>query len=225
VTDEGCIWGDNSKPIGNWAPYIAGANTDATGNTYVTLGSNPIFEKEGHGLEKTKPSYGMRIKCTGGGCNGLPCEVGNADAAVGQVKSNLQAVGAGGASFCVVTVPQGSHAEIEIFNTDGSSFEPSDEADDHDGGKGHSSSSSESAAASTNSYADKAKPTLKPGIFQENGTTSNSDDMTTASPSKSTTSPSTVPTDVATGESGPRRQGRAAISGLIVALVAAAYFY
>ena len=238
MTDEGCIWGDSSRPIGNWAPYIAGANTDATGNTYVTLGSNPIFEKEGKGLEKTKPSYGLRVKCTGGGCNGMPCEVGGADSLVGQVTSNLAAVGAGGASFCVVTVPAGSHAEIEIFNTDGSTYQPGDDDDDDDygrrgkgkgkgRGKGHSSS--EEASAKTSSHddydsANKAKPTLKPGIFHENGTATD-DDLTTSSRSSATASPSTVPTDVATGESGPRQQGSTAISGLIVALVAAACFY
>jgi hypothetical protein len=237
VTEEGCIWGDSSRPVGNWAPYIAGANTDATGNTYVTLGSNPIFEKEGNGLEKSKPSYGMRVKCTGGGCNGLPCEVGAADAAVGQVKSNLQAVGAGGASFCVVTVPAGSHAEIEIFNTDGTTYAGSAAGSDtatKSKGSGGSSTADAAAAASSSKtsspdgYGDGAKPTLRPGIFHENGTTTGeSTAVTTASsPSSETAKGSTSSTsDLAKGESGPRQQGSAAISGLIVALVATAFFY
>ena len=36
-TSEGCIWGDGSKPIGNWSPYVAGANTIGNGDTFVKI--------------------------------------------------------------------------------------------------------------------------------------------------------------------------------------------
>lgn len=36
-TTDGCVWGSKEKPEGNWAPYVAGTNTDSTGLTYVKL--------------------------------------------------------------------------------------------------------------------------------------------------------------------------------------------
>lgn len=87
--DEGCHWGDDSKPVGNWAPYVAGANTDKDGSTFVKLGLNPIWQDSS--LFATKPSFGLKIECEGGGCNGLPCSIdGNG------VTSNNKATGAGG---------------------------------------------------------------------------------------------------------------------------------
>ncbi|EFX04515.1 sun domain containing protein [Grosmannia clavigera kw1407] len=70
---DGCIWGTSSNPIGNWAPYVAGANTDSSGETYVKIGWNPIYT--GSGLSSTKPTFGLRIECSGSGCNGLPCSI------------------------------------------------------------------------------------------------------------------------------------------------------
>lgn len=113
-SDEGCHWGDDSKPVGNWAPYVAGANTDKDGSTFVKLGLNPIWQ--GSSLFDTKPSFGLKIECEGGGCNGLPCSIdGNG------VTSNNKATGAGGSDFCVVTVPKGGSANIVVQNLDGSS--------------------------------------------------------------------------------------------------------
>ncbi|KAF5098310.1 hypothetical protein D0Z03_001241 [Geotrichum reessii] len=34
---DGCVWGSKNKPIGNWSPYVAGANTDNNGNTFVKI--------------------------------------------------------------------------------------------------------------------------------------------------------------------------------------------
>ncbi|KAI1849322.1 hypothetical protein JX265_012117 [Neoarthrinium moseri] len=113
-SDKGCHWGDESQPIGNWAPYVAGANTDSSGSTFVKLGLNPIWQ--GSSLFGTKPSFGMKIECPSGNCVGLPCSIdGNG------VTSNLKATGAGDSDFCVVTVPKGKSANIVVYNLDGSS--------------------------------------------------------------------------------------------------------
>ncbi|KKF93512.1 Protein adg3 [Ceratocystis platani] len=117
VGSEGCIWGDNTKAVGNWAPYVAGANTVANGDTYVKIGWNPIFQFEGAGLEKTLPSFGLEIKCPNGGCNGLPCSIDPNDG-LGAVNSGQAASGAGGSSFCVVTVSKGSTANIVLTSGD-----------------------------------------------------------------------------------------------------------
>lgn len=112
-----CVWGTSSKPVGNWAPYVAGANTDSNGETFVKIGWNPIYT--GSSLMSTLPTFGVKIECPDGGCNGLPCSISPNSS--GNVDSNESAVGAGGASFCVVTVPKGGTANIVTFNTDGSS--------------------------------------------------------------------------------------------------------
>ncbi|KAL7938158.1 hypothetical protein V8C35DRAFT_142918 [Trichoderma chlorosporum] len=129
-----CVWGVSSKPVGNWAPYVAGANADDNGNTFVKIGYNPIWQ--GSGLASTLPTFGVKIECPDGGCNGLPCEITPNSA--GSVDSNESAVGAGNAAFCVVTVPKGGVANIVTFNVDGSSGSSGSSGDD----SGSSSSSS-----------------------------------------------------------------------------------
>lgn len=117
-SSEGCIWGDPSRPIGNWSPYVAGANTVSNGDTYVKLAWNPIYI--GCDLAKEKPNFGLKVECPGGGCNGLPCAINPAEHDVGGLESPVKATGVGGANFCVVTVPKGKSANIVVFNTDGS---------------------------------------------------------------------------------------------------------
>ncbi|TQV98705.1 hypothetical protein V2A60_007588 [Cordyceps javanica] len=113
VGHEGCVWGTDSKAVGNWAVFVAGANTDANGQTFVKLGVNPVWQASA--LFSTKPNFGVKIECPEGGCNGLPCEISSD----GKVKSNNAADGAGGASFCVVTVPKGKTAHIVAFDGSG----------------------------------------------------------------------------------------------------------
>ncbi|KAK4165209.1 hypothetical protein QBC43DRAFT_288100 [Cladorrhinum sp. PSN259] len=120
---KGCVWGVISEPIGNWSPYVAGANTMSDGQTFVKIAWNPEWLNTPD-LAKDTPQYGLEIKCPGGGCNGLPCAIDPSKGGVGSVTSPVSAKGVGGADFCVVTVPSGGQAEIVVFNTDGSSGEP-----------------------------------------------------------------------------------------------------
>ncbi|CRK43841.1 hypothetical protein BN1723_019317, partial [Verticillium longisporum] len=110
VQEEGCIWGDESKNIGNWATYVAGANQDAKGQTFVTLGYNPKWEETN--MKNSMPSYAVKIECPDGGCNGTPCSIDPSKSGSGEVTSNNAGTGAGGSQFCVVTVPKGSKANI-----------------------------------------------------------------------------------------------------------------
>lgn len=122
-TQEGCVWGDGSKPIGNWSPYVAGANTDANGNTFVKLGWNPIYTGESV-FQNDLPKFGVRITCESGVCNG-DCAIDPRTVAVNTVSSGNGGTGAGGANFCVVTVPKGSQAKIETFDVGSTSSGPS----------------------------------------------------------------------------------------------------
>ncbi|QYS93535.1 Glycoside hydrolase family 132 protein [Trichoderma simmonsii] len=171
-----CVWGVSSKPVGNWSPYVAGANTDGNGNTFVKLGWNPIWQDSA--LKSTLPTFGIKIECPNGGCNGLPCEISpNSD---GSVESNESSVGAGNAAFCVVTVPKGGVANIVAFNVDGSSGGSG--GDDSDSG----SSSSSSAQPSSTPHG------LKAGGFAQQAEKATST-TTTAQPSSTEVSTTATP--------------------------------
>ncbi|SPO06011.1 related to UTH1 protein [Cephalotrichum gorgonifer] len=234
VGDEGCIWGDNSQPIGNWAPYVAGANADKNGQTFLKLGWNPIFEFEGAGLEKKPLKFGVRVECPSGGCNGLPCEIDPSKHKLGEVGSKLATEGAGGSSFCVVTVPSGSKANIVVFSTDGSGGDYEEEvpepsaADDKPTSSAPtetSEPSSKGADSASQSTPTQTRPTVRPGIFQEKETsttdTAPSATGTSDSPRESEQSnPSDSEPNVA-----PGRQSSAAFAGLVIAVAAAACLF
>ena len=118
-TDTACVWGESSNPYGNWAPFVAGANKASDGNTYAMVGINPIFCCEANAFAGTDPGFGIRIDCPGGNCNGMPCECN--PATMGPNKCTGGSVGAGGAEFCIVTVPHGGSANLVIFSTSNSS--------------------------------------------------------------------------------------------------------
>ncbi|KAI9830831.1 MAG: hypothetical protein M1819_005356 [Sarea resinae] len=141
--EEACVWGTSSNPYGNWSPYVGGMNTDESGNTFVKLGWNPIYLEPATPFRNQMPSWGVTIECEGEGCNGLPCAI---DPSVHNVNecSGASTDGAGGASFCVVTVPSGGKANFVVFEGGlGSAGNSS---------SGSSSSSSSSASASPTSY-------------------------------------------------------------------------
>lgn len=126
-TEDGCAWGSKDKPQGNWAPYVAGANQDDNGDTFVKIGWNPVYLEKDNNLDSNKPKFGVRIKCDDGKCNGDPCEIDPRKQDVNEVKGGSGdsgksdgSKGAGDGKFCVVTAPKGSKAVIEVFDASGS---------------------------------------------------------------------------------------------------------
>ncbi|KAI1619163.1 SUN domain-containing protein [Exophiala viscosa] len=136
-TETACVWGTNANPYGNWSPYVAGANVDASGNTYIKLGWNPIYLEEATPFRNEMPTWGVEIDCPNGGCNGLPCAIDPSKNSVNEMEGG-STVGAGGATFCVVTVEKGSSAQFIVSSAGGSS-------------SGSSSSSSGSVSSSNTS--------------------------------------------------------------------------
>lgn len=144
-TAEACVWGTSAYPMGNWSPYVAGANTVANGETFVKLGWNPIYLQPTTPFRNVMPNFGVEITCDSPGCNGLPCKIDPAVHGVNEM-SGGSADGAGGASFCVVTVPSGQKANIVISGGSGS---PSSDADSTLGSPDLSSSSRSSTSTTT----------------------------------------------------------------------------
>lgn len=248
ASGEGCIWGTPAKPHGNWSPYVAGANTVADGNTFVKIAWNPIYTGEGYA--GVKPTFGVKIECPDGGCNGLPCGINPETDGFNGVSSPVKANGVGGANFCVVTVPKGKTANIVVYNLDGSSSGGGGSG----GVKVPSSSSSEKAAPTSTSVAassSTAAPTsteasstsvAKPstsrgpkfipgGIFHENSTYTETEASssygTTTKPSlgASSTGGAAAPTETILKGEAAAGQTSGAIAGLIVAFVAAAALF
>ncbi|MCJ1288453.1 hypothetical protein MMC26_007811 [Xylographa opegraphella] len=113
-TDTACVWGTNQNDYGNWSPYVAGGNTDEDGNTFIKLAWNPIYLEPATPFRDVMPTWGVEIVCNGPGCNGLPCAIDPSRNTVNEmIGSNSD--GAGGANFCVVTVPTGVTANFVVF--------------------------------------------------------------------------------------------------------------
>lgn len=111
-TDDGCVWGSLSEALGNWAPYVAGANMDSDGSTYVKIGWNPKYVEAFSEL----PSFGIRITCADESeCNGLTCEIDPSLTGFNEVNSD-DAATADGAAYCVVTATNKAKATIEVFS-------------------------------------------------------------------------------------------------------------
>ncbi|CCX05478.1 Similar to Uncharacterized protein YMR244W; acc. no. Q04018 [Pyronema omphalodes CBS 100304] len=115
--EEACVWGTKDKPIGNWSPYVAGANAADSGETFVKLGWNPIYIEPDVKFRDIVPDWGVRIECDGA-CSGLPCEIDPSKHQVNEC-SQKNTPGAGGANFCVVGVPKGVTATIVVFSKEG----------------------------------------------------------------------------------------------------------
>lgn len=187
-TTEACVWGTSDKEIGNWSPYVIGANQDATGDTYVKLGWNPIYTDAFSGV---LPTFGMKIECNGN-CVGLPCSIDPSTDGFGGVNSKESATGAGGADFCVVTVTSGS-ADVVFFNTDGSTG-------------GDSSGSSSPTSSSTT---EKAEPTTTSAVLvlglhavpTSSSSSSSSTSTSTTSSSKTTTSSTSTSSSISSASS------------------------
>ncbi|KAL1842635.1 hypothetical protein VTJ49DRAFT_4683 [Mycothermus thermophilus] len=183
---RGCVWGTADEPVGNWAAYVAGANTKSDGTTFVKIAWNPVYLDEPR-YQGVKPTYGLRIECPGGGCNGLPCSIDPSKGGYNKVDSPVATSGVSDASFCVVTVPKGQTANIVVFNTDGSQGPPA-------GGDKEPEKSSSKEPEPTKSTED-PKPTKKvPVVATSNAadssapSSSSKNSHSTSSSSSSTTS-------------------------------------
>lgn len=111
---QACVWGTKENPAGNWSPYVAGANTDASGKTFVKLGWNPVYLETTSSFRNDLPKFGVRLVCDGQ-CTGIPCAINPSTNLVNQVTSNFAANGAGGAEFCVAVAEPGSKIHIEVL--------------------------------------------------------------------------------------------------------------
>lgn len=109
---------------------MAGANTDRNGDTYIKLAWNPIYLEPATPFRDKMPTWGVKIECEGH-CNGLPCAIDPAYHKVNEVEGQTSSGGAGGANFCVVTVPEGSNANFVVF--EGGTDEDYDDNDDESG--------------------------------------------------------------------------------------------
>ncbi|KAL2443542.1 putative secreted beta-glucosidase adg3 [Exophiala dermatitidis] len=185
--DEACVWGDKSKPVGNWSPYVAGANIDASGETFIKLGWNPIYLEPATPFRTEMPDWGVKIDCPDGNCNGLPCAIdptkNNVNEMVGSASD-----GAGGGAFCVVTVPKGSAANFVVFTAGGDSSSGS-------GSGSSTSSTSNGGGAGTSSSAQGWKggqffqtSSAAPASSTESSTTSTTTSSESSSSPSSTTS-------------------------------------
>ncbi|KAK9374464.1 uncharacterized protein V1513DRAFT_445735 [Lipomyces chichibuensis] len=191
-TDDGCVWGSTSNPWGNWSPYVAGANTDSSGTTFVKVGWNPVYLEDSSPYKNTLPSWGVNISCPDGGCTGLPCGIDPSVHGVNECYN--QGTGAGGGNFCVIGVQSGKSATIEVFSS-GSSSSNAKVAAAADVASSPSSASeylSSSVAASTSTVeltASSASPASTTSTASYSSTTfGSSNSSTTSTSSTSSTS-------------------------------------
>ncbi len=137
--EEACVWGTKDQPVGNWSPYVAGANVDKNGQSFIKLGWNPIYLEEATPFKDEMPNWGVKVECDGEGCNGLPCAIDPSKNKVNEMIGS-SSNGAGGGAFCVVTVPKGVSASFVVFDESGGSKPPGE----GNNGKGHDGPAPES---------------------------------------------------------------------------------
>jgi hypothetical protein len=103
-TTDGCLWGVNSNPVGNWSPYVAGANVDNNGVTFMKIGWNPVYLEPASANVNVKPKFGIKIECDGdgSGCNGLPCSIDPSVNNINEMTGPSVVGGAGGATGMVI---------------------------------------------------------------------------------------------------------------------------
>ncbi|PGH11027.1 hypothetical protein AJ80_07303 [Polytolypa hystricis UAMH7299] len=185
--ETACVWGTKENPWGNWSPYVAGANQDSNGQSFVKIGWNPIYLEPATPFRNERPKFGVKIECEG--CNGLPCEIDPSVNDVNEVTGS-GTNGAGGASFCVVTVPKGSSANIVVFDVGGSK----------DGGNQGKDKEDEEEAEPTPSPEPSEEPTTSSEPPPE-PTTSSSSSTPPPPPPPPTTSSSSTSTSSSTSKS------------------------
>lgn len=110
--DDGCVWGTKDKSQGNWTPYVAGANMDKDGKTFVKIGWNPKYIDDFSGQT---PNFGIRITCEDGDCDGLDCEIDPSKTGHNGVTGSSTGK-QDNAAYCIVTAKNNKSAQIEVFS-------------------------------------------------------------------------------------------------------------
>ncbi|KAL2869354.1 SUN domain-containing protein [Aspergillus lucknowensis] len=168
--DIACGWGTSANPYGNWSPYVAGANTDGDGNTFVKIGWNPIYLEPATPFRTQRPDFGVEIECPSGGCNGLPCRIDPTENGVNEM-TGATTDGAGGASFCVVTVPKGEKANIVVFDGSGGSGGSDGDDEGEDETTTETPTSTSTAASSTETSTSTSTSTVTSSSTAESSST------------------------------------------------------
>ena len=199
-----CVWGSNSNPWGNWSPYVAGANQDASGETFIKLGWNPIYLETATPFRNTMPDWGVKIDCPNGGCNGLPCAIDPSSNKVNGMQGGASS-GAGGGNFCVVTVSKGSTANFVVYSSGGNSkggqfYQSSAAASSSSAAASSTAPSSSSAVTTTSAQPTTTKATTTTVDSSSDETTSQNSTMTEQS---STTNSIWSSSNTTTSRSGP----------------------
>lgn len=193
--EEGCVWGTNAKPVGNWSPYTAGGNTAADGTTYMKIGWNPIYLEPTTPFRNVRPNFGISIECDGEGCNGLPCKIDPSSMDVNVMDALDVFTGAGGATGCVVTVPPGRKGSIIVFDVDGSGSSSGDSSPQSNPVSSIPTSSSTSTSTPTplptSSSTSTATPTPTESPEETSNPTPSSTSTPTPTPSSESSSSST----------------------------------
>lgn len=189
-----CVWGSSSNPWGNWSPFVAGANQDASGQIFMKLGWNPIYLEAATPFRNKMPEWGVKIDCPNGGCSGLPCAIDPSDA-VNAMKGGSSS-GAGGGNFCVVTVNKGSTANFVVTGGSGSGYS---------GWSGKGGQFYQSGVSSSSTTTTTSTSTTSSTVVSTTTTTirsSSSRNSSTSAYSSTTTGPSSTTTS--TSNSTPR---------------------
>lgn len=111
-TQDACRWGSKDKAEGNWAPYVAGANMNDDGSTFIKIGWNPKYIDD---FQDKLPNFGIKVVCDDedkcvGDCKIDPSKTGYNKIDGSSDDKSLNA------AFCVVTANDKSSARIEVFD-------------------------------------------------------------------------------------------------------------
>ena len=171
---------------------MAGGNTDNNGNTFIKLAWNPIYLEPATPFKNVMPTWGVEIVCDGPGCNGLPCAIDPSRNQINEmVGSNSD--GAGGANFCVVTVPSGVNANYVIFEGALGSAGGNSGSGSGSSSPSHSPSSTPSSTAAptpTSTSSSSAAPSSSLMASSSSGVASVSSTSATITSSSSSSAPS-----------------------------------
>ncbi len=217
--DTACVCGSSDNPWGNWSPYVAGTNQDASGQTFIKLGWKPIYLEQATPFRNKMPDWGVKIDCPNGGCSGLPCAIDPSSNKVNGMQGGTSS-GAGGGSFCVVTVSKGASANFVVYSGSGSSSGSSKGGQFYQSSATASSSSSPatSVASSARTSGSSGSSTTTTTSAQRSSTTSittteessseeiKSQNSTMASQSLATTAISWSSANTTTKRTGPTGQ-------------------